>query len=144
MLLDHTKIIEIYLQFRSNVPLFGIDPAFASRLRLRVMRDPVMRAMESGGWKAVGGCQAGHMRQPSTRVVVMGFFSRSDENLWILRKEMRWQGFCWLRDEMDVEFHGVVEHSGEGGARCQGFRGCVPRENGKLITRGPLSCLRQV
>lgn len=49
MLLGHTKIIGIYLQFRSNdAPLFGINPAFASRLRLRVMRDPVMRAMKGG------------------------------------------------------------------------------------------------
>lgn len=64
MLLGHIKIIGIYLQFRSKDPLFGINPAFASRLRLRVMRDPVMRAMEGGG---------GVLLQPSTRVV-MGFF----------------------------------------------------------------------
>lgn len=69
MLLNHMKIIGIYLQFRSNDPLFGINPAFASRLRLRVMRDPVMRAMEGGGKS-----RAGHVPQPSTRVVVMGSF----------------------------------------------------------------------
>lgn len=138
MLLNHMKIIGIYLQFRSNDPLFGINPAFASRLRLRVMRDPVMRAMEGGGES-----RAGHVRQPSTRVVVMVPFPRLDETLMDLEKrdEMVADGCVmrWMPNEMEC-----LERLGEGGARCQGFRGCVPRKNGKVITRAALTCLRQV
>jgi hypothetical protein len=43
-----------------SAPLFCMRPLFASRLLLRVIRDPVIRAMEGGG-RAVG-----HVLQPST------------------------------------------------------------------------------
>lgn len=71
-----TKQQENYLQFRSEDALFGIYRAFTSRLRLRVMRDPVMRAMEGGGR-----CRAGHVHQASTRVVVVSSLSRFEEIL---------------------------------------------------------------